>query len=359
MSRNNGVRGAIAAMLILLCLPLMGSALISPDKMQTDEAEYNTAQAHLGTLSREMSTTAVVHRPTYVDVRCKVRDARVAQIANVRNEEIVEGMVLGVLRSESSRASLAQTELNLKRAQEEYELEIRAREEAIIDKQTAIQLASDAGEREIARLELQKMELQLADYRLRQEKAIADLEESLAEQQGLLQDVEVIAPVTGNVSYFSYVTVGESVGYNSVILTLQTDDPTLLRFEDPEGLWRYGMECTVEYGPRNDRKTTTARVISCDSVLPPTERTGYAYAEILGEFDNEDSMTIGIKGEEFRLDDVLLIPKKASSMYKGHQKVSILDGSSIANRYVRIGISDKENSWIIQGLSEGQNVILD
>lgn len=359
MSRNKGIRSLAAALIAASALPLMGSSLIDPSSIEEKQTEYTVAQAEIGSIVKEMTASASIYKPTYVDVRCKVYDARVAEIGTFRSDIIEEGTKLGVLRSESSRANVAQTELNLKRARENYAFEIQEREEAINEKQIAVQQTKGGYDREIAKLELRRMELSLEEYRLKQEKTIAELEKTLAEQQEQLLDVEVIAPVTGKVTHFSYVSAGDSIGYNSVLLTLQTSDPTLIRLEDPNGVWRYGMECTVEYGPRNNRKNAPARIISADNVLSPTESTGYAYAQILGEFNEEDATIINVSGEEFRLDNVLLIPKKAASLYQGQNRVSILNGSSTANRYVRTDLSDKTNIWVLQGLDEGQTVILD
>lgn len=364
MSRNNSrpsrrFRAFAAALAVAGALPLMGSALIDPSTVQTKEAEYTTAQAQYGSIVEEMATSAYMYRPTHVDVRCKVRDARVAEIAVFRSDLIEKGTKLGVLRSESSRADMTQTSLSLARAKEQYDEQVAAKQEAIVLKQDSLQSAGSAAQREILRLEIQKMELELSDYCLRQEKTIADLEEKLAEQAEALEDVEIYAPVTGKVSYFSYVAKGDSVGYNSVLLTLQTDDPTLIRLEDPNGLWRYGMPVRVEYGPRNNRTVVTGQIISADNVLSATERTGYAFAKLDQPLETEISSTITAYGEEFRLDNVLVIPKDAYVLSLGKSQVSILEDSSIANRYVSIGMTNKDTAWVMQGLNEGQSVIVD
>ncbi|MDO4739739.1 MAG: hypothetical protein Q4A66_03650 [Eubacteriales bacterium] len=359
MSRNNALRLLSAALLAALSLPLMGSTLIDPDTIKTKETEYATAQVFTGDLVREMTAAAGTYMPTYVDIRCEVRNARVAQIENFRSHEIEQGMHLGVLRSESSRADLSQAELTLARAKEDYALGVEQREEEILRRQAAAQQNADAAAREIELLEIQRLELSLEDYRLRQERSIADMEERLQELREQLEDVEVVAPVSGRVSYFSYVSEGESVPYNSVILTLQTDDPTLIRIEDEHGSWRYGMECTVEYGTRTNKKTVPGRVVSADNVLGLTEGTGYAYVQLEEPVDPEELTQITVRGEQFRVNGVLLIPKKAAHLSRGQQLVSILEDDSIANRYVRTALDNTDYTWVLQGLSEGQTLILD
>lgn len=362
MSRNKSSRlpaRAAAALLIAGALPLMGSALIDPAKLDAGSADYVTAQAKYGTITRDMSETAVVYQPTIVDIRCEVRNARVAEVSVTRANVIEEGTKLGVLRSESSRADLAETTITLERARESYEKGVQDREEAIREKQLSAQNITDPAEREIARLEMQRMQIELDDYCLRQERSIELLEKREAEQTEALEDAVLYAPVTGSIAHYSYLSPGDSVAYDSVILSLRTDDPTLIRIEDPDGRWRYGMDVTINYGTRMHPKSAKARIVSADNVLSPTERRGFAYAQLLEEVPAEDLTQLNAVGEEFRLENVLVIPSKAHALVKGKQQVSIKDGASVANRYVSVGLQDKDNTWVLQGISEGQSLILD
>lgn len=352
-------RGALAraAFILAACAALSGSALVDPASIEAGGAEYKTAEAHYGTILSEMTETGTVYRPTCVDVRCELDNARVAEISLTRADIIEQGTKLGVLRSESSRADLAATSLSLERTQEAYADGVEEREEAIRERQAALQ-EMDPAEREIARLEIRKMEIALEDYILRQEKAIADLTESEAEQAERLEDVVLYAPVTGSIDHFSYLQPGESVAKGQVLLTLRTDDPTLIRIEDPDGKWRYGMTIDIDYGSRSNQKTVRARIISADNVLSPTDAQGYAYAQLLEDVPAEDLTQIKARGEEFRLDNVLLVPRTAHALAGGKQQVSIKDSSSIARRYVSVGLQNKDDSWILLGLEAGQTLII-
>lgn len=348
---------ARAALVACAAFSLTGSALVDPSAIGKGGADYKTAQVQRGTLLSEMTASGSVYRPTYVDIRCKVYDARVAEVALTRAEIIEKGTYLGLIRSESSRADLAQTSLSLDRAEEALIEQTEQREEAIRKKQDSLQGLS-AAEREIAELEMRKMQIELEDYILRQERTIADLTEKEAEQTEQMEDKALYAPVTGSVAYFSYIMPGESLAYDQVLLTLQTSDPTLIRIEDEEGKWRYGMEVQVEYGSRSNLKTVKGRVISADNVLSATDATGYAYVQLEKDIPAEDLTQVKVHGEEIRLENVLLVSRNAHALYKGQQQASILDGASIARRYISAGFQDKNNTWVLQGLEEGQTVIV-
>ncbi len=360
MSRNKRWKKSVlaAALAVSASLSLMGSSLIDPAKVSDKETEYTTVQAEIGSLLKTLSSDASLQFPLMVDVRNKLYNARVAEVYLTRADIIQEGAKLGLIASESSEADLAQTQLSLERARKELAEGTKDREEAILKKQKSISSLS-GNAREIARLELQKMQISLSDFKLGQERTIANLEKSIEEQTEQSIDQEVSAPITGGIAYFSYINPGDSLYYNQVLLTLASPTPYLLRIEDSAGEWRYGMEITLDYGPHNNRKSCTGRIISADNILSHESRTGYAYA-ILDEEINPETITMpNVKGELYHVENVLVIPKKASKIYGGDNMVSLLEGSSIANRYVNLGLSNADGSWVVQGLEEGQTLIVD
>lgn len=356
-AKGREMRLVAAALLAAGALPLMGSALIDPSTIQSKETEYTTVQAEYGSISKTISSNVSIVYPKKVDVRCKMSNARVAEISLSRTDTLEEGMKLGVLSSNNSQADLAATQLSLSRAQEALEDGVRSREEAIAEKQTTIQSLSGAA-REIGRLELQKMQIELEDYKTRQERSIAQLQKQADEQTEALQDQTLYSPTDGKLSYFSYVNQGDSLYYNQVLLTLECQTPYLLRIEDA-GEWRYGMEVTLEYGPHNNRSSCKARIVSADNILAHASRTGYAYAIVEDDINPEDLTLPTVTGEYFHLDNVLLISKRAVTLNGGQSQVTLLEDSSIANRYVNVGLSNTESSWVVQGLEEGQILILD
>lgn len=359
--RNNrlcALRALAAVLIMASALSLMGSTLIDPDSMKADEVQYTTAQVELGSIVKEMNSGASLYFPKHIDLRCKVRNARVTQMTSTRTDSLTQGLELGVLHSESSRADLSQTSLSLQRAKQEMSEGLRSREEAIVEKQQSLH-ELPAEQREIARLEILKMQIELEDYRLRQQRNIASLEERMEEQEEELQDVVLTAPATGKVSYYSYLNLGDSVSYNQVILTVDSQDVVLLRIEDAAAKWRYGMIVQVGYGPRNKQKTCLARIISADNVRNPLQQQGYAYAKLLEDVPIEELTYVTVSAEEFRVDNVLVIPRKAHKLSHGQNMVSILSGRSVANRAIRIGLSAPQTSWVLQGLEEGQSLILD
>lgn len=359
MSKNSRLRrGALLLLVLCSCGLLMGSALIDPAKVNSRQSEYTTVQVELGTVHRTLTSEASVQYPVQVEIRNKLHAARVADVNLVRTEVIEAGTVLGRIASESSASDLEQAKLSLQRAQDELANGIKDREEAIRLAQSALS-GLQGTNREIARLELQKLQIALMDFTISQQRQIDTLEEEIEKKVEQSLDQEVIAPITGGISYFSYIAPGDSLSYNQVLLTLASPFPHVLRMEDSEGEWRYGMPVTVEYGPRNNRNSCTGRVVAADNILPHESRSGYAYVALDQEIDPRALTMLTVKGALYHLENVPVIPKRASQVSGGDNIVSLIEGSSIANRHVNLALTSADGSWVVQGLTPGQTVILD
>ena len=59
------------------------------------------------------------------------------------------------------------------------------------------------------------------------------------------------------------------------------------------------------------------------------------------------------------LNDVLLVNKEAVRKEDGKTYVYILENGTVHKRFVTVGLSGKTHAWILDGLKEGQSVVLD
>ena len=360
MSRNKrSLWRVLAAFAIAAAiLPLMGSSLLDEESMIQPEAAYTTAQVELGSFTKSATAGASIYWPVIVDVRNPVRSARLDDLAIVRITELQEGDYLGSIVSEGSRADLSAARLSLTRLQEGLAQGVADRETAIAEaEQTLATLEGSA--REAARLRLEKQRLELERYRLEQEHAVSAQEKTVAEIEENLEGAEVFAPVTGAIDYYSYVSAGDSLGYRQLLISVRRKDTYLLRVEDGQDRFRYGMEVTITYGPRNARKTCRGTVVSSDNVRRYNDTTGFAWIRLEEPLSVDEVTQPSIQAETLRVDGVLLIPRKASRLTAGKQMVTLLEGASLANRYVNIAANNTDWNWVLQGLEEGQTLVLD
>lgn len=359
MSRNNTVRIAVCLLLAALCLPLLGSALVDPATLNIKTSEYKTAEVTRGSFTKDATTGGSVYYPVKYDVRCESRNARIRSINLKRSSELEAGQVLGTVYCETSRAGMAEQQLNLIRSQESLEEGIREREEAIADARKALSSITDATEMEIACLNIEKMEIELESFRLGTEYSIAGTERAIAELEGQLADVDLVAPVTGGIDSYKYLNEGDSLRYNEVLLTEYDGSIVLIRCESSVTGWRYGEEVQIKYGPRNNARYTTGHIVKADNILPNARRTGYFYVLPDEPIPADDLIQVTVTGLQYDMDDVLTVSKHAVTLYRGKDLVSILNGSSIAKRFVNVSLSNNEVYLVLQGLAEGQSLILD
>ncbi len=359
MLRSNLMRLVACILILAGMLPLMGSTIIDPAKISDSGAEYKTGEVVTGSFTKTVAGGGVMYYPKKYQIKCETYNARVKSISVGRSDKLEEGQEIGVLYTESSRADLALLRQRLENAQESLEEMDRVLDDKILALQSSAASASDPLDSEMLRLRISRAAIEYEKNRFVLEKEISDLKERISEEEEKLKDTPVYSPVTGKIEAYSYLNEGDSVAYGTVILRVYETAVYLIRVEDDNNRWHYGMDVTVAYGPRNNRKEAAGRVVSADNVLPYNKKTGYSYIALDEFIDPEDLSSINLSATYLSLDNVLLAPKKAVSLQKGKNLVSILEGSSVAQRYVYTPMYNSDWYLVLQGLTDGQVLILD
>lgn len=91
----------------------------------------------------------------------------------------------------------------------------------------------------------------------------------------------------------------------------------------------------------------------------PEEWTGGAAAEGAADASPASLLNPQITAQVLRLENALLLPRRALQSSEGKYYVSILDGESVHKRFVQLGLSTTDKVWVLDGLSDGQTVIVE
>lgn len=207
------------------------------------------------------------------------------------------------------------------------------------------------------------------------QKAIEDLNEELAELKEYVGEVTLTAPYSCIVTNVADLEEGDLISYNQKLVQIADQSQCYIIVEDQEGQLSYGNEATITYvGEGSIKKEIKGTVVSVNkTALSKQLQSGFALIRIseedIGNIAKYGS-TVGSGGwnrNRFgviipirEVDNVVLIPKRAVTVYKQNTFVKIKqpDGSFTYVSFISGG-SDQENYWIVKGLDEGMEVCLE
>ena len=121
----------------------------------------------------------------------------------------------------------------------------------------ALSLASEPAERELLLLEIAAKEVQLEKAVYEKNYGIDELVREIAQMEEEASRGKIIAPADGVLTDVTFKRTGDRIDPREVLITLERTDGMLLRVDNANDYFRYGMEVTVEVGPAKSRVQLT------------------------------------------------------------------------------------------------------
>ncbi len=346
--------------LILLCVVLCAMLCVGAGASQTDilvipeaasdAVNYTVAEVRRGTFVKEVSAQAKVVYP----IRCSVYfeeagEAEFIEYAVKRGDRVSAGDVLMRYSVKGDEVEYKQRELTLKRSEEDMRAEIRAREEEMDRLRREISLQRDNDEKQKLSIKLRRAQTELEQYKLRQTRLI-DQQKRALEDAGRQKICELIAPTDGIAEEIAYKREGAVLSDGELLLSIYSDEVMLLRVDDSLGNFRYNMPVLVSGA---QQKEWTGRVVSSAQ-----DGADYAYI-LLDECGNDESMrNLRVTASTVQLEDVLIVPRSALKNQNGRQYVTVLCDGVPQTRFVTVGMLTAAEAWILDGVSEGDRLIV-
>ncbi len=357
------------AALCLVCTAVLtgGSAaipesesLISSDLIETETANYETAEVYSGTYERSYSASASEFYPYTYQLRYENSGAKFGEYLVSRGDTVQAGDALATFTLEKDEVALSSLQLSLERAQEALETSLEEREIAIDALNRQYASASDRYERELLALQIARAETELEQYTYQQNREISALREDITELEEQQANTVLISPFDGEIVSLTYKREGDVVSSGEVLVTLSRTDGMLLAVDNASGYFRYGMQVVVEVGPAKDRVQLTGQVVGADTLLPESRRLGYALIA-LDPYDEEEIRFVNptAHAPTYYLENVLLLPRRAAVLEGGKYYVTKLVDGMVQKRFVNLIMNNTTEAWILQGVSPGETVILD
>ena len=121
---------------------------------------------------------------------------------------------------------------------------------------------------------------------------------------------------------------------------------------------RVGQAVTIEYGPADERKTVSGVVVSAQSLLPPDLDAGGAAVAVQEDIPAADLVNPSVVSQEKLREDALLLPLTAVGSENGQSYVLLRKDGSPRKRFVQVGPQSNDQVVILDGVTEGQEVVL-
>ena len=365
------------ALSLAACLCLCGcqqeekakiEALIAPEK-----ANYDTKQAEKGDYITETDGSVSVEFPNELKLSWDTAGAVGKELLVEKGQEVKAGDVLLTFQVDIDKIALEEMEIQLLRKQEDYARKKDVMEVELKEAEEEAEEITNEHSYRIAVLNVEKQRIEYEQYVYETEKAIAALDKKVKEQKALMANTELVAPIDGIIGSIPYNFEGEKVEVGKELITMYATNTVLLKVSRADDKLRYNMDVTVTKGSGANAKEYTGRVISAPNILPDSLGQDYALITLDQEMTLEDygyqtkgpgrgygfmsKMEFEAKYQE--LNDVLLVNKNAVRKEDGKYYVYILEDGAVHKRYVSVGLSGKTHYWVLDGVSEGQDVILD
>lgn len=353
----------LTAMLLSACAAQEADQELLTDAMLRPEtANYETSTVRTEHYQAEFSGTASGISMAETVLTYKNSGAKYVQAHVKSGDRVSAGDTLITFEVQSSKAEKEALELQLRRKQEDYQTGKEAKQKAI-DAQKALAATLTSYDKQIADLQAEKLQIEYEQFIYQTERDIKALQQQIKDINARMNDTKLVAPCDGIVTYAVSGTPGNAVTPNRTLVKIVSTDSILLQVENGGENLRYHMPVTVAYGVGDKTKTLTGRVVTANNILP----AGLGQARTLIQLDQEVGMdilgrafggTLQFQALTQDVGGVLVADKNVLNTAKGSTFVYVLEGDVIHKRYVIARRNTGNTVWILDGVSEGQNLIL-
>ena len=192
------------------------------------------------------------------------------------------------------------------------------------------------------------------------DKEVRRIEQQIAELKEEGKANVLTAPYDGVIEDVAGLYEGDQVYNGQWLVKMYSTDRLLLKADRAADKLRYNMDVMVETGKGDTLKTYQGKVIAAPNILPLSLSQDMILIELDGEIE-EAQLKAGFRFQGISEDvqEILMVERSAIQQEDGKEYVYVLDGDMIQKRYVETALSASDAVWILDGLKEGQTLIVD
>lgn len=363
MSRIDRKRLPALILALAVCMAAPAAAeqqdIIDASQLTPQQVNYKTVEAERGSYIKEANSSATEYFPYTYAVRYEYSGAKFVEYTVKRGDEVKAGDVIARFTVTGSEVAFTRMELNLQRTEEQTQRGIIQRQEEIARLRAEIAAAPGEYEKEKKQLTLRKKEVELEQYKYRQQYSIDRQREEYNEEKERREQNVLLAPVDGVITELAYKKVDDNVSTSEVLAVISSEEVMLLRLKNEACDFRYNMPVRIIMGNSKNQTILTGRIVAADDAIPEKERTGYAFVQLDPLEEEVKIRSPKIQGDNIRLDNVILVPRSAATLEAGKHYVTKLTDGMVQKRYVEFGQGNAQYAWIMTGVEEGETLVLD
>jgi len=334
--------------------------LLQENLLTTDEITYYTVPVEVDTYETVVTGAAKTVYPLQQDLYLENSNAFYKEVLVKTGQKVKEGDILMTFDIAGSSAELESLKLKIQRKIEDTN-DASAEMLAVINHKK-IQAQELKNEKLlIEELQIEKLEAAYQQFQYETELEITDLRQRIEEIEAEGRDNVLVAPFDGIIDSVATFDVGDNVIPGTKLISMHSADKVLLETRSTVHELRYHMPVTITVSNRTAEQTFTGRVITAPNILPRSVNSENILIA-LDESVTEDQLTGTIKFSAVveKVQNVLVVDADAVHAENNKYYVNLLEDNVLKKRYVTIFNNTRADKvWILDGLSEGQQVVID
>jgi len=355
---------AVVFAVVMICLSGCGQAqdlpmLLDEELMISEKVNYKTVQVQETDYQKEAEGKAAVLYMEHQNIYKEDGAAYFTECLVKIGQEVKQGDVLMRFEPETDQLQLESLRIQLLRTEESFEKE---NTEKYAQLHAAKVKAQELKDHELVIAEW-KIEKQQAAYDLflyEADKNIRKLKEQIQELEAQAVSDTVTAPFDGVVEEIVKINAGDLVNEGQWLIRLYSTDRVLLQALSAGNKLRYNMDVVVEKGKNNAMKSYSGKVIVSPEILPYSLSQELTLIELSESTEEIESKAhLEIRGVSEAIHNILMVPRNAVQREDREEFVHILSDNMIQKRYIKTAMTTPDGVWVLDGLEEGQTLIVD
>lgn len=360
------------ALVLMLCsceaADVRTANLISPDNISTVDVNYKTTEIMRGTISDKYTVTGQIVYPMKLNIYTEERNITVIEIAVTEKAYVKEGDILAKFKYDETalrmKINTLQEQVESRRAN--FEIDIKTYEDQIVRYRDLQRTNSSS---QTAKLRADKAVLSRDIFVKNFERDIEELEEKLREEIEKLDGYFITAPFDGvvtGVKFFPEDKVLENIEF---LMTIQDTTNFYITVKGDQRKYHRNQVISVSVPSVDKNKQMPGVLISDPSYADPGSKLSdfvVWYDEIPDSTEELYGRSIQIVTETLHIENVLLIPKEAvksevvpnESFTETKRWVTVFENGMQRKRYIKVGWEDLYNFEVVEGLDEGEIVVI-